>query len=63
MIIVEKIEWLSCNRCHASYKMGHPATTGWLKVDTMAMGIVADTRVTMHLCISCKTPFEEFWGP
>lgn len=62
MRYIEKIEWLICDVCG---QHGHPndaATVGWLRVDTMALGIVANTHKERHLCIVCRKDFDDFWG-
>ena len=62
MNITETIEWIVCDVCDDAQIVGDSSTIGWLQVETMAIGIVADTRMTKHLCNVCREDFDNFWG-
>jgi hypothetical protein len=58
----ETLQWIMCDVCGETHSEGSHHTTGWLHIETMALGIVADTRQTRHLCIVCREDFDNFWG-
>ena len=62
MRYTETIEWLICDVCNQYVPPSSPAAIGWLKVDTMALGIVANTSKERHLCVVCRKDFDDFWG-
>lgn len=62
MRYTEKIEWLMCDVCNDGVLIVSPQATGWLEIQTNAIGIVADTRKVRHLCHVCREEFDNFWG-
>lgn len=58
----EKIEWITCDVCETTVSPASSDSVGWLQIETMALGIFADTRNERHLCNECCALFDDFWG-
>ncbi len=58
----ERIDWITCNVCETTVSPNSCDAVGWMQVETVALGIVANTRTERHLCNDCRVLLDDFWG-